>query len=147
MAGKTELSKEEKRGLELFMTEYEPRSRQFGADCFHCHGGALFSDHDFHNNGLEPLAEDDGIGGGRFSTPSLRNVALTAPYMHDGRFTSLEQVISHYNSGLHRSDDLDPNLAKHPEGGLGLTKSDEAALVAFLKTLTDPKYGEDRKVP
>ena len=142
MAGKAELTMEEKRGLELFMTEYEPRSRQFGADCFHCHGGALFSDYDFHNNGLKPLAEDDGIGGGRFSTPSLRNVALTAPYMHDGRFSSLEEVVAHYNSGLHRSGDLDPNLAKHPEGGLGLAKSDEAALVAFLKALTDPKYGE-----
>jgi len=147
MAGKAELSREEKRGLELFMTEYEPRSRQFGADCFHCHGGALFSDHDFHNNGLKPLAEDKGIGGGRFSTPSLRNVALTAPYMHDGRFSTLEEVIAHYNSGLHRSDDLDPNLAKHPEGGLGLTKSDEAALVAFLKSLTDPKYGAVPQAP
>ncbi|MFP6873699.1 MAG: MbnP family protein [Verrucomicrobiales bacterium] len=142
MAGKAELTMEEKRGLELFMTEYEPRSRQFGADCFHCHGGALFSDHDFHNNGLKPMGEDDGIGGGRFSTPSLRNVALTAPYMHDGRFSSLEEVVAHYNSVLHRSGELDANLAKHPEGGLGLTKSDEAALVAFLRTLTDPKYGE-----
>jgi len=140
MAGKAELSEQEKRGLELFMTEYEPRSRQFGADCFHCHGGPLFSDHDFHNNGLHPLAGDEGIGGGRFATPSLRNVALTAPYMHDGRFSSLEEVVAHYNSGLQRSDQLDPNLAKHPKTVLGLTKSDEAALVAFLKALTDPKY-------
>ncbi len=147
MAGKAELSKQEKRGLELFMTEYEPRSRQFGADCFHCHGGALFSDHDFHNNGLRLQAGDEGIGGGRFATPSLRNVELTAPYMHDGRFSSLEEVVAHYNSGLNRSEDLDPNLAKHPKGGLGLTKSDEAALVAFLKALTDPKYTVGPKAP
>jgi cytochrome c peroxidase len=142
MAGKAELTMAEKRGFELFMTEYEPRSRQFGADCFHCHGGALFSDHDFHNNGLKPLDKDEGIGAGRFSTPSLRNVALTAPYMHDGRFSSLEEVVAHYNSALHRSGELDANLAKHPDGGLGLIPSDEAALVAFLRTLTDPKYGE-----
>ena len=133
MAGKGELSAEEKRGFELFMTEYEPRAGQYGADCFHCHGGALFSDHGFHNNGLEGNEIE-------MSTPSLRNVALTAPYMHDGRFGTLEEVVAHYNSGLHRSDKLDPNLAKHPKEGLGLSAEDEAALVAFLKSLTDPKY-------
>ena len=133
MAGKAELTSEEKRGFELFMTEYEPRSAQYGADCFHCHGGALFSDHGFHNNGLKGNTE-------RFSTPSLRNVALTAPYMHDGRFATLEEVVAHYNSGMERTDTLGPNLAKHPVGGLGLPAEDQAALVAFLKSLTDPKY-------
>ena len=141
-AGKATLSDEEKRGFELFMTEYEPRTGQMGADCFHCHGGALFSDHQFHDNGL------DGDAPGRaavtqlpgdqrkFSTPSLRNVSLTAPYMHDGRFATLEEVVEHYSSGIHRSPTLDPNLAKHPPEGLQLATSDKAALVAFLKSLS-----------
>ncbi|MGI9243188.1 MAG: MbnP family protein [Verrucomicrobiales bacterium] len=137
MAGRAELSDAERRGFELFMTEYEPRAGQFGADCFHCHGGALFSDHRLHNNGLQGNSK-------RFTTPSLRNIALTAPYMHDGRFASLEEVVAHYNSGLHRTDSLSPNLAKHPEGGLGLPPQDQAALVAFLESLTDPKYTDSR---
>ena len=137
MAGKAELNAKEKRGFELFMTEYEPRAGQYGADCFHCHGGALFSDHGFHNNGLKALYESDGA---RFSTPSLRNVGLTAPYMHDGRFSTLGEVVAHYSGGMRRSETLDPNLAKHPKTGLGLSTQDQAALVAFLNSLTDPKY-------
>lgn len=147
MSGKATLSKNEKRGMELFFTEYEPRSKQFGADCFHCHGGANFSDHQFHNNGLKP---NDDTGRFQFtknerdrnifSTPSLRNIALTAPYMHDGRFQTLEETIAHYSGPMHRSKTLDPNLAKHPKAGLQLKKEDQAALVDFLKTLSDPKY-------
>ena len=60
--------------------------------------------------------------------------------MHDGRFQTLEAVIEHYDSGLHRSSTLDPNLAKHPPEGLGLGMEDRNALVAFLKTLTDPQF-------
>ena len=127
------------------MTEYEPRTGNFGADCFHCHGGALFSDHQFHNNGL--ASDDSGRAKithldsdrGKFSTPSLRNVSRTAPYMHDGRFATLEEVVEHYSSGIARSPTLDPNLAKHPKSGLNLTTEDKAALVAFLRTLTEEK--------
>jgi cytochrome c peroxidase len=145
LRGKATLTDPEKRGFELFMTEYEPRTGQTGADCFHCHGGPLFSDHQFHNNGLE--GEDLGrsvvtnLPGDerKFSTPSLRNVTLTPPYMHDGRFATLEEVIEHYSSGVHRSPTLDPNLAKHPEAGLDLTQPDKEALVEFLRTLTDEK--------
>ena len=145
--GKEELTDEEKRGFELFMTEHDPRRGLRGADCFHCHGGALFTDHRFHNNGLR---DDDDRGlesvtgrptdRNRFITPSLRNIALTAPYMHDGRFETLEAVISHYDSGLHRSSTLDPNLAKHPREGLGLSEEDKNSLVSFLRTLTDPQF-------
>ena len=147
---KAELSEAEQRGFELFMTEYEPRSGQYGADCFHCHGGALFTDNRLHDNGLK--ADNDlglaavtqrHIDAHKFSTPSLRNVALTAPYMHDGRFETLEQVIEHYSSGIQRRATLDPNLSKHPAGGLPLSTTDKAALVAFLKTLTDPQYLTD----
>ena len=144
MRGKETLNPEEQRGMELFFTEYEPRTGQYGADCFHCHGGALFTDHQFHNNGLAQKGTDRGRGDithllrdrNTFSTPSLRNIALTAPYMHDGRFDTLEEVIAHYNGPMLRSQTLDPNLAKHPTSGLGLSSEDQAALVAFLRTLT-----------
>jgi cytochrome c peroxidase len=145
MAGLTKLTPEEQRGFELFMTEYEPRMGQRGADCFHCHGGALFTDSQFHNNGLDVSPIDPGrakVTGrdgdlGKFSTPTLRNVDLTGPYMHDGRFKTLEEVIEHYSSGVQPSPTLDPNLAKHPAEGIQLSSPDKKALVAFLKTLTD----------
>jgi cytochrome c peroxidase len=145
MRGKAKLSEQEQRGFQLFMTEYDPRTRQYGADCFHCHGGALFSDHQFHNNGLKPGQADPGrfrVTGqeadrSKFSTPSLRNVALRKAYMHDGRFTTLEQVVRHYSTGVEPSPTLDPNLAKHPSEGLRLSDADINALVTFLNTLTD----------
>ncbi len=140
------LTDEEKRGFELFFTESEPRLGRKGADCFHCHGGAHFTDHSFHNNGLAPtddigLEKTTGKATDRykFSTPSLRNISLTAPYMHDGRFATLEEVIAHYNAPPYRGETLDPNLAKHPQG-LNLTPADQSALIAFLKTLTDPAF-------
>ena len=144
----TQLTPQEQRGLQLFVTEHDPVRGLRGADCFHCHGGNLFSNHQFLNNGLPERAGDLGrmeitksaADRGKFKVPSLRNVALTAPYMHDGRFATLEEVVEHYNGSLHRSPTLDPNLAKHPESGLGLSVEDKAALVAFLKTLTDDQF-------
>ncbi|GAA5481529.1 MbnP family protein [Haloferula sargassicola] len=145
LAGETEFTPQEKRGFQLFVTENDPARGLRGADCFHCHGGALFTDHDFHNNGLDETFEHDRgraeVTGndadlGKFKTPSLRNVALTAPYMHDGRFATLEEVIEHYDSGVRRSATLDPNLSKHD--GLGLSAQDKADLTAFLRTLSDP---------
>ncbi|HRK13452.1 MAG TPA: cytochrome c peroxidase [Prosthecobacter sp.] len=146
--GEAQLSAEEQRGFELFMTEREPRLGALGADCFHCHGGALFTDHQFRNNGLPVSDADPGrykvtgvsIDRGAFATPSLRNIALTAPYMHDGRFATLEEVVDHYSTGVQRTDTLDPNLAKHPDGGLHLTQEDKKALLAFLRTLTDDRF-------
>jgi cytochrome c peroxidase len=143
-----QLSPQEQRGLQLFITEHDPARGLKGADCFHCHGGNLFSNRQFMNNGLEERAGDLGrmeVTGmetdrTKFKVPTLRNVALTAPYMHDGRFATLEEVVEHYNGKLHRSRTLDPNLAKHPESGLGLSADDKAALVAFLKTLTDEPF-------
>ena len=139
------LSEPEARGLKLFVTEFDPARGLRGADCFHCHGGMLFTNHAFHNNGLARAVDDVGRSAvtkvaadvGKFKTPSLRNIALTAPYMHDGRFATLEEVVEHYDHGVVRSDTLDPNLAKHPAQGLGLTSAEKADLVAFLKTLTD----------
>lgn len=142
------LTPEESRGFELFMTEYDPRREQYGADCFHCHGGPLFQSQAFGNNGLDSVFRDRGLqettgktsDAGKFSVPSLRNVAVTAPYMHDGRFRTLEEVVEHYSTGLKRSSTLDPNLAKHPVSGIQLSEMDKKALVAFLKTLTDPAF-------
>lgn len=150
LAGKTKLSDEEQRGFALFMTEYDPARGKLGADCFHCHGGALFSDFASRSNGLDLVAMDAGAQNatgraddrGRFKTPSLRNVELSAPYMHDGRFKSLDEVVAHYDHGVQRAANLDPNLAKHPKTGLNLSADDQRALVAFLKTLTDREYSK-----
>jgi len=142
-----DLTEEEKRGLQLFVTEHAPERGLRGADCFHCHGGMLFTDSGFHDNGLQ--LEDSDLGRmivtgseadrGKFKTPSLRNVALRAPYMHDGRFATLEEVVDHYDSGVRRRPNLDPNLAKHPAEGLGLSDLEKRELVAFLRTLTDTR--------
>lgn len=148
MRREVEFTDQEKRGFELFVTEHDPKRGLKGADCFHCHGGMLFTNHRFANNGLPYDAEDLGRylatgeegDRGLFKVPSLRNVALTAPYMHDGRFATLEEVVDHYDHGIHPSPTLDPNIAKHPPEGLGLSEDDKAALVAFLRTLTDPRF-------
>ncbi|MEZ5387598.1 MAG: MbnP family protein [Prosthecobacter sp.] len=144
----TTLTESEKRGLQLFVTEFDPKRGLRGADCFHCHGGTLFTSQDFANNGLELDADDTGLMGvtgkeddrGKFKVPSLRNIALTAPYMHDGRFATLEEVVEHYSGGVRRTSTLDPNLAKHPATGIQLTPQEKADLVAFLKTLTDQEF-------
>jgi cytochrome c peroxidase len=148
MNGQTNFTAQEQRGFELFNTEYDPYHGQYGADCFHCHGGPLFQSQNFANNGLDSAFYDLGRykitkragDEGKFSVPSLRNVAVTAPYMHDGRFRTLEEAVEHYCTGMKRSATLDPNLAKHPDGGVPLSTDDKRALVAFLKTLTDEKF-------
>jgi cytochrome c peroxidase len=148
LRGAVELTPEEKRGFELFVTEFDPARGRRGADCFHCHGGMLFTDFAVKNNGLDHLSADPGRASvtgrvadrGAFKTPSLRNIALTGPYMHDGRFATLEEVVAHYDHGVRATDNLDPNLAKHPARGLELSAGDQAALVAFLRTLTDARF-------
>ncbi len=148
LRGEAQFTPEEQRGFELFSTEYDPRRGQYGADCFHCHGGTLLQSQNFANNGLEASPTDIGLAkvtgkasdNGKFSVPSLRNVSLTAPYMHDGRFKTLEEVVDHYTSAVKRSPTLDPNLAKHPDGGVPLSAADKKALVEFLRALTDEKF-------
>ena len=148
LAGTAKFTEDEQRGFELFHTEYDPRREQFGADCFHCHGGPLFQSQTFANNGLDAEFKDLGRyeatrkdgDKGKFAVPSLRNVAVTGPYMHDGRFKTLNEVVAHYSSGVKRSATLDPNLAKHPGGGVPLSQADQRELAAFLKTLTDARF-------
>ena len=122
------------------------------AKCSSCH-----TSHNFHmsaprNNGLDLIYEDEGVGEhtqnpadiGKFKASSLRNIALTAPYMHDGRFETLEEVIEHYNSGVQDHPNLDPILKSNGQPYRpNLTAGDKAALVAFLKTLTDPYFIND----
>lgn len=136
----------EKRGFELFNTEYNPFfPEQSGADCQHCHSGLNFENDKYMNNGLDASFADNGrenatrdpADKGKFKVTSLRNIALTAPYMHDGRFSTLEQVVEHYNEQIKASATLDPALEQTREKGLFLTEQDKKDLVAFLKTLTD----------
>jgi cytochrome c peroxidase len=136
-ADQSKLTAQEKRGFDLFNTETK-------ADCFHCHNlsGAFMTDFLFHHNGHQ--SADQGLGritnnpedNGKFRTPSLRNLVFTAPYMHDGRLATLEDVVDFYNSGAIRTYPADEFIIKHPNG-LGLTPAEKADLVAFLKTMTD----------
>ena len=135
------LTPEEERGRELFVGDK--------AKCFNCHSMEDFTDDGFKNIGLyngKDLA-DAGLYGitkkeedkGKFKTPGLRNIAVTAPYMHNGRFKTLEQVVSYYNTPFMFVDDpvnIDSSLIKP----LRLTQQEKKALVSFLKTLTDKAY-------
>ena len=131
-------------GFNIFMNENR-------GDCFHCHGNEfnpLWTNNAFHNNGLDSSFEDLGLGGftgdpldyGKFKSPSLRNLAYTAPYMHDGRFATLDEVINHYSEGLVYSNTIDPLMKNIAEGGAQLTDSDKADLKAFLLSLSEPEF-------
>ena len=149
MIGTSSLSPAEQRGLDIFRGEFSPpgSGRPAGGDCFHCHGTVFFTNNQFINNGLDSVFSDIGfeavtnnvLDKGKFKVPSLRNVALSPPFMHDGRFATLEEVVEHYNSGIKSSLTLDNNM-KSQGGGLGLTLQQKADLVAFLKTLSDTSY-------
>lgn len=126
-------------GMNLFFGETK---------CFVCHNGPLMRRNLLKNNGLDATTIDPGYGGvtglstdmGLFKIPTLRNIEYTAPYMHDGRFATLEEVIDFYNEGV---EDTSPNLSMqmtHFAVGLGLTASEKTDLVNFLKALSDPSY-------
>lgn len=150
LRGEAQLTESEKRGQELFFSEFDPFGSEKGAECFHCHGGFNFTNDQFMNNGLDTDGNfaDEGrkmVTGknsdlAKFKVPSLRNIAITPPYMHDGRFTTLEEVIEHYNSGVKPSSTVDFLLQYNLDPGLQLTEQDKADLVAFLHTLTDTTF-------
>lgn len=129
-----------------------------GGACFGCHTTEAFvsANPGPQNNGLDALSTTDSGAGevfnnpifvGRFKTTTLRNIEHTAPYMHDGRFATLEEVIEHYNSGIQNHPTLSPALTD--ENGdpiqLNLSDTEKAALLAFLKTLSDTSVGEEEK--
>lgn len=112
------------------------------AGCARCHETDAFNADNIHNTGLDATITDVGAGNGRFKAPSLRNVAIRGRYMHDGRFTSLDQVVEFYNSGVQNNPGLD-NRLRAPNGQpqrLNLTAQQKAAIVAYLGTLTDSTF-------
>lgn len=148
LAGEVQLTASEERGRQLYFTEYnEFFPDESGADCAHCHGGITFENDQFMNNGIDAQPDEGRFAvtnnpqdRGRFKVTSLRNIEVTAPYMHDGRFQTLEEVVEHYNSGIQVSPSLDPALLATTSTGLMLTQQDKEDLVAFLKTLTDEQF-------
>lgn len=138
---------EELRGLQLFFIEpFQQVDNHPG--CSHCHNGPTFASNDFRNNGLDDVENledftDKGRGAinnnvydnGKFRVPTLRNIALTAPYMHDGRFETLEEVIDNYALGGHGVVNEDPNLQV-----FNLSNDDKRSLIAFLEMLTDTSF-------
>ena len=147
--GSVELTESEERGRVLFFAEYNPGFPDIsGADCAHCHSGINFENDQYMNNALDADGDMEDLGravvtenasdNGKFKVPTLRNVALTPPYMHDGRFTNLADVLAHYNTDMVMSSTIDPALI-YPlnNGGLQLSDQDILDLVAFLNTLTD----------
>lgn len=138
--GKAPLSTQELSGLALFRTH-----------CESCHREPLLTDNQFRNNGLDSVfTKDPGreiitlnpADSGKFRVPSLRNIELTKPYMHDGRFQTLNQALNHYTSGIKQSSTLDPLLSG---GNIPLSSQDKSDIIAFLKTLTDYKYITDKR--
>lgn len=119
-----------------------------GADCLHCHNGPLMQVQKYSNNGLDDVFSDPGrmeVTGnptdeGRFKVPTLRNIAASAPYMHDGRFATLDEVIEHYSSGVVQSPTIDPMIEFAHLGGVQLDEQEKQLLKAFLHCLTDDKF-------
>ena len=114
--------------------------------CSDCHDTNAFVGDRARNNGLDAVLTDEGRNDGEFKVPSLRNIELTAPFMHDGRFATLEEVVEHYNSGVQNSADLDGRLRQgNGVRRLNLTELEKQSLVDFLKTLTDEEFIFDEK--
>lgn len=144
MKGAAELTNDELAGYILFTTES-------GADCFHCHGSEgtpLFTTNLFYNNGLSYTFTDahdrfaitrDEMDHGAYRAPTLRNIAKTAPYMHDGRFKTLDEVLEFYNSGLCNTPYVSPLMHHINDGGTRLTPGQISQLKAFLLTLSEEK--------
>lgn len=140
-----DFSEQEKSGLQLFKN-----------NCASCHTSDLFTDDAFRNNGLpvNPAVNDEGRmvvtlleeDKYKFKVPSLRNIELTAPYMHDGRFGSLSSVLNFYASGVQETPNLDP-LLKDENGILGipLNEQEKEDIITFLKTLTDEEFITDKR--
>ena len=158
LRGEVQLSQAELMGFVLFTTEE-------GADCFHCHGAAanpLFTTNLFYNNGKDSIFSDpfdryaitgDFMDKGAYKASTLRNIEYTAPYMHDGRFGTLEEVVDFYAHELVWTPYINPLMHHIANGGNQLTTSEKNDLIAFLKTLSDtsfiqnPEFGPPDKFP
>jgi cytochrome c peroxidase len=148
LRGETNLSPEELQGYVLFTTEN-------GADCFHCHGGSgnpMFTTNLYYNNGKDSVFTDPKdrysvtlniADKGAYKAPTLRNIMLTPPYMHDGRFKTIDQLIDFYSEGVIYSPYVNPLMHQAINGGVQLTFTEKQALKAFLNTLTDMDFVTD----
>jgi cytochrome c peroxidase len=137
--GEATFTPAEQKGYDIFRTER--------GDCFHCHDELFFATSTFHNTGLDSVVGDNGrydVTGdpadiGKFKSATLRNIEVSSPYMHDGRFSTLEEVLAHYNMGFHDGDDVDPliraRLTRAP-----MRPGEIDTLIIFLSTLTDPDF-------
>jgi cytochrome c peroxidase len=163
LRGELKLNAEEELGRKLFMAHPDVKVSQRGANCIDCHsqfltGGFNAQFDGFSNNGLDPEAllgpglqvvTEQAADRGKFKVPTLRNIALTAPYMHDGRFSTLEQVLNHYNEGISISDTLSPLIMEADNQqqttfsnriSLNLNEEEKRAVITFLHTLTDDSF-------
>ena len=131
-------TKEENEGYVIFQNK-----------CNSCHQAPLFTDNRFRNNGLQPSQLNDpgrmlitllNTDKYQFKVPSLRNLAYTAPYMHDGRFLNLDAVLAHYSQGVVSTENLDPLLVNGNKLGIELTENEKSKLLLFLNTLNDKKF-------
>jgi cytochrome c peroxidase len=131
-------------GNSTFNSEQEKGYQLFKKDCATCHTEPLTTNYNFENNGLDSVFSDNGrelitlnpTDKGKFKVPSLRNIALSPPYMHDGRFETLNEVIEHYSSGIKESS----TLSDLPINGFNYTLQEKASLISFLESLTDYSY-------
>lgn len=126
----------------------------FEEKCSSCHEGILFTNNGFENNGLDSIFTIDqgraiitevSEDVGKFRVPSLRNVALTAPYMHNGQFKTLQEILDHYANGVVKSPTLSPILQSDTLTGIPISKDDKSKIIAFLNTLTDHDFISDRR--
>ncbi|WP_211245061.1 cytochrome-c peroxidase [Thalassotalea mangrovi] len=162
LRGEISLSDQEEYGRKLFMAHPDTKVSLRGGNCIDCHSQFLTAGFatgfdGFSNNGLDDDEHlQDGLYAftgndahrGLFKVPTLRNIAVTAPYMHDGRFASLEQVLEHYNSGIKMSQTLSPLIIEADNRekvdiqsvSLNLTETEMKAIIAFLHTLTDEDF-------
>ena len=147
--GQEKLSALEVRGHEIM-------NDQTLGNCLHCHttdANLMGTTYKFSNNGLDPIKKiekfkDPGLGAitrsssdyGKFKIPSIRNIELTGPYMHDGRFNTLEEVVSFYSDGINNCVNIDNKIKGRDDGGAHLSADDQQALVAFLKCFTDTTF-------
>ncbi len=155
--GEVQPTEREQRAIQLFMTHPVPEAGLRGANCGDCHGSHLTTLNTFHDNGLDKNPTDKGRGAitgrsydeGKMRAPSLRNIALTAPYMHDGRFGTLREVLEHYNEHIQPSPQLDPLIMEatnemHGESLL-LTEQEKEDILLFMHMLTDSTFITDER--
>jgi cytochrome c peroxidase len=138
-----------------FTAEEQQGKTLFDSKCASCHAGVLFTDQSYRNNGLPIDPQYNDIGRKRvtgqdtdkykFKVPSLRNIAITFPYMHDGRFATLKDVMDHYDNGMANTENLDPQFINGTQLGIPLSEDEKNAIIAFLKTLTDDNFLLDNR--